>query len=287
MKLLLPLMCGIFLFGGCMKPVGVHNSVLETTIFVERETGPLLMDIVSPVSKSKVKRPAILWYHGGGFAIGSRKDTIPMMEFLASLGYVAATADYRLTLTGAKFPELMEDTRAAYKYLRENADKYNIDTSQIIVGGDSAGAHLALMLGLQDPSVKAIIDVYGTTDLVSLHKDFKENPLMIVLTLLMGTSLEEDPEGWHNASPINFFRTDSPPVLVMHGVSDHVVPFSQSELFFEKAKKIGARVTFAPVKYAGHGWTLMPKGQTYLRTLPLLAQFLKQETNFKEYSSIE
>lgn len=286
MKYFLYLFSLIFV-GACMKPVGVHNSVLETDIYVEREIGPLLMDIVSPVSRSKVKRPAILWYHGGGFAIGSRKDTIPMMEFFASLGYVAATADYRLTLSGARFPELMDDTREAYKYLRDNADKYNIDKEQIIVGGDSAGAHLALMLGLQDPSVKAIIDIYGTTDLVALHKDFVKNPLMIVLLLLMGTDLEQNSEAWHNASPINFLSADSPPILVMHGVSDHVVPFSQSELLFEKAKKIRARVTFAPVEYSGHGWTLIPKGQTYLRTLPLLAQFLKQETDFKEYSSIE
>jgi len=280
MKKLIVFLLLIFI-GACGKPpIGIHTVVEREVIF--SDSNRLSMTVVSP-DDNKV-RPAVLWFHGGGFAIGSRHDSMPLMRFCASMGYISITADYRLTLHGATFPDIMSDVQEAYDYVKQNARYLNINPDEIIVGGDSAGAHLALMVGLKNSKVKGIIDLYGSSDMVVAYQEFKGSALLGALLVLMRSTPDQDPEGWYNASPINFVTASSPPILIIHGTIDHVVPFNQSELLAQRCRDVGARMIFVPHVDAEHGWTLNPHGKTSLRTLPLIIHFLKQETSLKEYS---
>ena len=136
------------------------------------------MDIVRPREAGSAPRPAVLLIHGGGFRAGSKESYIPLAIKLAERGYVAATANYRLSPRN-QFPAAVQDAKAAVRFLRANAAKYNLDASHIGALGGSAGGHLVLMLGLtagveefegsgpnrdQSSAVECVVDEYGPTD---------------------------------------------------------------------------------------------------------------------------
>ena len=113
----------------------------------------------------------------------------------------------------------------AYAWLVSHAQFFNIDTTKIVVGGDSAGAHLALFFG--PLGVRAIIDFFGPTDLTQ--------PDMYKVTLDLDAfgkkSLEKDRNLYVDASPIyRMEMNNTPPVLIFHGTKDDVIPYSQSVL---------------------------------------------------------
>jgi acetyl esterase/lipase len=269
--LLLPCVAGC----GGPRAVGIYGVRKQTDVkYADRKTGPLKMDIGSPISENSANRPAVLWVHGGAYAFGKRQQMSDLVEFTASLGYVSATADYRLTPQGAKSPDIYDDARDAYLFLRNNAAQYGIDPDRISVGGESAGGHLALLVGLREQGVRSIIDLYGPTDIVAFYNQsrltWKETALMMV----MGKTPQEDPEAWRQVSPINLVSSTSPPILILHGTRDSIVPFSQAEALRDRLRQVGARFVFAPVDGADHGWVLSTWGNTSMRTLPVMAQFL-------------
>lgn len=266
---------------GCAKPVGIYQTLpAEKFVYATHDGVALSMDVVAPKRASGI-RPALLWFHGGGFAIGRRNDSAAVTEFFASLGYVAFSADYRLTLTGARYPAIIKDVTAAFRYVRDNAARYGVDPDNIVVGGDSAGAHLAMMLGINEPGVRAVIDLYGSTDLVSLATE-NRGWLRPIILLMMGKKDQDNLEAWRAASPLYALKPESPPILVMHGDCDVVIPIAQSEALFRRSREIGARVTFIRVPNAQHGWTLVPWGSDFVRTLPVMAHFIAKETCYAE-----
>ncbi len=275
-KRLVPLML-VSCLAGCANPraVGIYQVRKQTGVqFAERKTGPLRMDIGLPVLENSTNRPAVLWLHGGGYAFGSRKQMAGMVEFTASLGYVSATADYRLTTEGARLTDIYADARDAYLYLRDHATELGIDPDRVSVGGESAGGHLALLVGLKEPGVRSIIDIYGPTDIVEFYGQSRLTWKETTLRMAMGTTPQEDPEGWRSSSPVNLVSSNSPPILILHGTKDDIVPFSQAELLRDRLCQAGARCVFAPVDGADHGWVLNTWGNTSLKTLPVIAHFL-------------
>jgi acetyl esterase/lipase len=262
---------------GCASPraVGIYEVKWQIgVIYVERKSGPLKMDIGFPVSENTTKRPAVLWLHGGGYALGARTQMSDLVEFTASLGYVSLTADYRLTTEGARLPEIYADAREAFLFVRSNAAQYGIDPDRISVGGESAGGHLALLVGLKEEGVRSIIDLYGPTDLVKFFNQSRLTWKETTMRLAMGNTPPEDPDSWRDLSPVNLVSNSSPPILILHGTSDGIVPLSQAELLRDRLRQVGARFVFAPVDGAGHGWVLDTWGNSSLRTLPLIAHFL-------------
>ncbi len=94
----------------------------------------------------KKKQTAIIIIHGGGWRSGSREQHHPMAQKLASLGYVCFTPEYRLS-TEALFPAAIYDVKAAIRWLRKNANQYNVDPNQIVALGFSAGGEMAAFMG--------------------------------------------------------------------------------------------------------------------------------------------
>lgn len=264
---------------GCAKPpLGIYEVSKQTVKFKDS----LSMDLYSPIDIVHKPRPTVLWIHGGGWAGGSRGDAAPLARFTASMGFTSASTDYRLTLSGVKYPDIYSDVLAAYNYLRDNADELEVDPHQIFVGGDSAGAHLAMMLGLQN-DVQGIIDIYGPVDLISVYHGDTFSLEKLFLYNLIGVSPEQDEAAWQNASPINFVSSSSPPILILHGRYDTIVPIAEGRKLAERAKKLGVRHVFTE-SIATHGWTLAPFSESHKRTLPMIANFLRQECNNKDYS---
>ena len=101
----------------------------------------LRLDVFRPAGDSEPARPLIFWVHGGGFISGDKDQIANYLKILASKGYVTAGPNYTLA-PGAAYPSPVRQTTAALRHLIENAKQYGIDTSRIILAGDSAGAQI-------------------------------------------------------------------------------------------------------------------------------------------------
>ncbi len=208
--------------------------------------------------------PALVFIHSGGWREGSRSEFERAIQEAAEKGFVAVTIDYRLTSgkAGSRFPAQVHDVKCAVRWLRANAGKYQLDADHIGALGFSAGAYLALMLGLTEPAdglegaddnmafssrVQAIVSLAGPTELGSCPPVDAD-----ILRQLLGGSAQELPELYRQASPITYARATSPPVLMMNGDRDQEVPLEQAELLDARMKKVGASHTLIVQRGAGH-----------------------------------
>lgn len=211
--------------------------------------------------------PLIVWIHGGGWKQGSKDHCLPLSW--VEKGYAVASINYRLS-QDAKFPAQIEDCKAAICWLRAHAEKFKIDRNRMAAWGDSAGGHLASLLGTagdfaewergypaSSSRVQAVIDWYGRADLRAVSTDpaLADSPS----ALLLGGSGDAVAELAQKASPILHVSEDDPPFLIMHGEKDKVVPLEQSEAFAETLKEAKVPATLVVLKGAGHG------GQEFLQ----------------------
>ncbi len=279
----------IWLVGCNPPPVGIYETTSYDGVeFIRRGDKPLLMDVVVP-TVAPMPRPAVLVLHGGGWVSGDRSLDKDMARFLASLGYTAATADYRLYPEGGVYPASVADSLAAVKFLRSHADDYGIDARRVAIAGESAGGQLALLVGMvedhaifRDESfpgvrsdVQAVVAIYAPTDLAALWKEGGWITRRLGIGYL-GCPPDQCPDKWREASPITHARGDTPPILILHGDQDRVVPISQADRLHSALKAAGAPSLLARVPGGSHGWGLYFNGVQSQRTLPIIAQFLSR-----------
>ncbi len=228
-----------------------------------------LMDFYYPSAASASAEepfPVVLYVHGGGWTSGDKTTLPEYREALTSKGIAVAAVNYRLA-PDSVFPAAIEDLKCAVRYLRTNAEVYNIDPDRIGGYGGSAGGHLVALLGTADESagwddamdypgvssrLSAVVDMYGPTDLTI---EFEWNSAELLKNAFGETYSNA---AW--VSPISYVTSDDPPFLVMHGEEDALVPISQSEVFVEALQSAGIEVTFVRVEDAGHGFSPATKG---------------------------
>lgn len=278
----------VLLTGACSKPpVGFYETKSHENVeFVQRDGKPLAMDIFVPLD-GKESRPAVVLWHGGGWGYGDRSLERDLARFLASMGYTTATASYRLWTTGATYPAAVQDALASVKFLRSRCHEYGIDPDRIAAGGESAGGHLALIVGLasdhaifKDDSfpgirsdIQAVVDIYGPTDLTRLCDG--GGPVVNYLCGgFLGCPLDSCPEKWREASPISYVRSDAPPTLILHGDDDGVVVYSQATAMADSMLHSKAICWLVKVPGGTHGWGLDFNDVANQRTLPVIVDFL-------------
>ncbi len=236
-----------------VSPAGEINYQ-EGVVYATRGDLKLMLDIASP--RSGEMRPALLFIHGGAWMGGNRKAHRWLIKKAAQRGFVAATIDYRLTPV-APWPAQIEDVKDAFLYLVRNARKLGIDPERIGAIGDSAGGHLALMLGLTPPLVKdgprvrCVVNFYGPTDLRPLAE---KKEAQKILETLAGGPLKEKQQVLKDASPVVYVDRTDPAVLTFHGTADPIVPFSQAELLHAALQKAGVPNRLAAVEGGIHGF---------------------------------
>ena len=219
------------------------------------------LDVIVP--KGDGPFPLVIWVHGGGWEGGS-KESNPVVAVLLDKGYAIAGVNYRLS-KHAVFPAQIHDCKAAVRYLRANAAKYNLDPDRIGVWGASAGGHLVALLGTScevselegevgiktgTSRVQAVCDWFGPTDLLKLSPpQAKEN----AVTRLLGGAPAAKKALAMSADPITHITRDDPPFLIIHGTNDRLVPLSQSELLHAALKKANVETELVVLDGAGHG----------------------------------
>jgi acetyl esterase/lipase len=223
---------------------------------------PLLLDVYIPDKRITFPTPAVIFIHGGGWSGG---DKFPcQVNVLAQNGFLCISINYRLSGV-AQFPAAVEDCKCSVRWLKAHAAEYNVDPNKIGVWGGSAGGHLALMVGLVDSSaglegtggwaeyssrVQAVCSYYGTSDMAKqCIIGNREMP-----SAFIGGRPSEKPELFAQASPINYVSRDDPPLLMVHGDKDVVVPYEQSKMLLEAYQKAGLDVKLVTVQNAGHSF---------------------------------
>jgi acetyl esterase/lipase len=224
---------------------------------------PLQLDLYLPV-RTSAPSPAIVYFHGGGWAVGTRrrfgrafKSWSPSaLARLATAGFAVITVDYRLS-GEATFPAQIDDAKAAVRWLRANAEELHVDVDRIVAWGESAGGQLAALLGVTGhrdtaDDVCAVISWYAPMDL----RDGSD-PDSAKSKMLGGAAVSQ-PEVAVAASPIVHVHPAAPPFHIQHGTADALVPIDQSERMVEALQGVGVPVVFKAIEGSDHFWTGAP-----------------------------
>jgi acetyl esterase/lipase len=253
-------------------------------IVYTRRAGAQQLDLFVPRGPApEGGRPAVLAIPGGGWRWVRRSDMGAAVSTLAKYGYVVAVANYAFAgeSPGSKvWPRNFEDVSDAVTWLRQNANRYGIDPNRIAAWGESAGGHLANLLGTHPlrPSsrVQAVVDFYGPTDLTSLYAESAQDRPF--LNTFLGGSPAQVPTSYNDASPIRFVTPDDPPVLIYQGTVDKANPQSQSIRFAQELRQKGIPVKLVLLNGVPHGFRLsFMKGRVKL--LPDILNFLDAALN--------
>ena len=238
-----------------------HDIVYRTV-----EDNELRLDLYLPdefigedpwwVNDGKGKKPTLLYIHGGGWAVGSKDESVLNVLPYIYRDWVVITINYRLA-KAKKAPAAVDDCLAALKWVYDNAEEYDIDTDRIVVSGPSAGGHLALLTGMlrkgdelcggklkvgDNQKVAAIVNWFGVTD-------FSINPHP---TEWFGNNIDTE-EYVRTLSPINYVRDGGVPILTIHGTEDAPVPYSQAMNLHKKLQKASIREKLYTIKGKKHG----------------------------------
>ena len=224
----------------------------------------LKLDLIVPDGPGP--HPLIIWIHGGGWQKGNKnlRSTHPARQQVRR-GYAVASIEYRLSQQ-VKFPGQIYDCKAAIRWLRGNAQRFDLNPNRFAVWGSSAGGHLAALLGttgdvaeLEDLSmgypatssrVQAVVDWYGPTDFTKMGG--KHDNASSPESQLIGCPIQACSKKTAEANPINYISPDDPPFFIQHGTLDKVVPCSQSKILYEALNREGLQATFTALEGASH-----------------------------------
>ncbi len=231
------------------------------------------------------RRPAIVFFFGGGWNSGTPAQFEPQCRYLADQGMVAMVADYRVrSRHGTPAVKCVEDGKSAVRWIRQHADRLGIDPDRIVAAGGSAGGHVAactgVVPGLDDPRESSQIS--SVPNALALF-----NPALM-LAPLQGVSIDNDRLDGLNSragidpqriSPIHHIRALLPPTIIFHGDRDTTVPYASVQQYAKLAVATNNRCELATYHGYGHGFFNPGRqgnpGEAYRLTLHRLHQFLK------------
>jgi acetyl esterase/lipase len=267
-------------------PAGELRTEVDVTKDIVYGTGAgenLLLDLAVPKGLDH-PLPAIVWIHGGGWQWGDKSEFENLISESARVGYVAVTINYRFAPKHV-FPAQIEDSKCAVRWLRANAQRLHVDPRRIGAVGSSAGAHLSMMLGAMDPSdgleghggsseassrVQAVVSFAGPTNLRAAFPDVSK-PL---LATFLGGPAAEKQEAARAASPITYVSSGDPPMLLIQGTQDPLVPYSQAYEMAEALTKAKVPGRVEVLLGEGHGWPNQ-QARVVRATFEFLNQYLK------------
>ena len=262
--------------GGAGGPPKVITATLTNIAYADTSDAQVL-DLYVPEGTGPF--PVVVNIHPGGFFSGD-KDMVPGTtgKALLQAGYAIASINYRLSGEG-KFPAAVLDAKAAVRFLRANAAKYNLNPDKIAAFGQSAGGNIASMLGttgdvaeFDDPSlgndgvssrVQAVINWFGPTDFAQMDAQAKAQGCAAsdqthsnansFESQYLGTAVSGAPELVKQANPITYISEDDPAFLVQKGDQDCTVPIESTKMLADALSAAGLDVRYDLLEGVGHG----------------------------------
>lgn len=240
------------------------------------------LDIYLPEIQKQFYPVVISIYGSAWFANNAKGADLSILgKALLNSGFAVITPNHRSSWD-AKFPAQVNDIKAVIRFIRANAEKYQLDTSFIGITGSSSGGSLAAMaatsrfirqftLGKEtvdlegnighytgySSSVNAVVDWFGPTNMLVMDScggtDFIHNDPKSPASLYIGGAIQENKDKCLLASPTTYIDPNDPPFLIFHGDSDRVVPHCQSEILFNALQKAKVPSKFVLVPGGMHG----------------------------------
>ena len=247
-------------------------KVTKDLAYADNENPRQMLDLALPAEASETPLPVIAFIHGGGWKGGTKNGGLNRVaDFVRSGKYAGVSIGYRLS-DEAKWPAQIHDCKAAIRWIRGNAKKYNLDPNRIAVYGTSAGGHLVAMLGVsgdvkelegslgshvdQSSRVTAVANYFGPSQLLTMNDfpsridhDAANSPE----SMLIGGAIQEHKEKANAASPMNYVTKDDAPMLLVHGDKDPLVPLNQSQVLDKALGAVGVSATLLTIEGGGHG----------------------------------
>ena len=203
--------------------------------------------------RQKTKRPVIVYFHGGSWAEGTPEWDFYNCENYAKKGWVAVAVEYRIADRYETTPfEAVKDARSAIRWLRMNAELYDIDTSRIVASGNSAGGHLVLTTAMAD-------EINEKTD----NMNYSASPDILLINSGVYSITADGGTAWiskgltdknivQKISPQHLLRKGLPPMLFIHGTNDQSVDYSSAKSFADEMKVLGNDFEFQTLEGAHH-----------------------------------
>lgn len=215
----------------------------------------LKLDLYRPEGGTVPTRTAVVLVHGGAWMLGERAMVTPLAMEFAAQGFLAVPVEYRL-VKEAQWPAQSDDVAAAVDWLAANADRLGIDADRIVVGGGSAGGHLALMataaLGGK-AKVAAVLSLFSASEL-TLEQPAPKG--MFGAPQLVGP--DASPEDLRAASPLHQVDAHFPPVFLMHGGGDWLIDPQASINLYQRLRELGVTAELHIVANALHEFVEEP-----------------------------
>ena len=207
-------------------------------------------------------QPTVIYMHGGFWAAGTKEGSLMSLMPWMEMGWNVVNVEYRLARV-ALAPAAVEDCLCALRYINNQAKTYDIDTTRIVVTGESAGGHLALTTGILPdtagldrecagaalPKVAAIVNWFGITDVY----DVIEGPHRANAAMQWFGSLPNREDVARRVSPLTYVRSGLPPILTVHGDADTTVPYQHGVRLHEALTKAGVPNQLVTVPGGRHG----------------------------------
>ena len=233
----------------------------------------------------------LIYVHGGGWTGGSKEGSgLTFLPFL-ELGWNVVNVEYRLAKI-SQAPAAVEDCLCALRWVYRHAKDYNIDTTRLVTMGNSAGGHLALMLGMlpasagldrqcpgtEDLKVAAVVNWYGITDV----NDLLAGPNMKTYAVQWLGSMANRDEVAKRVSPLTYVRAGIPPVITIQGDADPTVPYTHGVRLHQALDKAGVpnqHVTIPGGKHGGFTDAEMAKAYSAILSFLEKQNLLAQRSN--------
>ncbi len=218
------------------------------------------LDVYQPSAAGP--HPVMIWVHGGGWNSGDKELYAPVAQKTLSENIVIVIPSYTLHPQANAFQQAQEIARA-FVWTRENISNFGGDTKRIVLGGQSAGAHLSGLVAL-DPeylaalnhSTREICGWYGIAGPYSIPEQFEYQRTVKHDDAKLLIEHFDGQENFARGSPSNYVRSDLPPILLIHGDQDETVPLSMSENFQNKLRAQNAQSELKMYRGAGHAGLL-------------------------------
>ncbi len=231
-----------------------------------------------------VTHPTLVYIHGGGWLGGNKERITPFIIAYLQNGWNVVTLEYR---TGeGTAPLAVDDCMEAIQWISRQAKNYNINTEQVVISGESAGGHLALITGLLNSipgshkyysgdslKIKAIVNWFGITDIAGVDNFYKQqNQESNYASIWVGNPQRMDSIS-NVYSPVKRITDATPPVISIHGRKDSVVPYDQTVTFHELLNKAGIKNELVTIDNGKHlGFTDKEFQHIYTRIFDFLEQ---------------
>ena len=255
------------------RPQPDKTILFKTATDAKGNAAPLHLHVFLPKGHQAAdKRPAIVFFFGGGWVGGSPSQFYAQAAYLASRGMVAMAAEYRVRSRHGTTPKAcVLDGKSAIRYVRAHAAELGIDPARVAAGGGSAGGHVAAATATvtafdeagEDTATSAVPDA-----LVLFNPVYDNGP--------DGYGQDRLGDDWRRISPAHNIRKGMPPTIAMLGTKDKLIPVATAKAFQAAMQRVGSRSDLMLSEGDGHGFFNFGRGDgvAYAKTVRAMDAFL-------------